>query len=306
MVVAWLLVLAAGQLAAFELVRRVFVRTVRGQQLDTIALAGNAIGSSHVAGLVSTVLNAVSVLSVIIAVVAIVFIALMRGRVSQAVVATLMIVGANVTTQVLKAAIARPDVGVDPERAVAGNSLPSGHTTVTASVVVALVLVLPPPVRAVAALAGAVVTALVGVATVSADWHRPSDVVAALLLVGVWAAVAGAVLALLRRDPPGALRSDPGGRRHGGGPDDLPHRIAVMSLALAGFGLLVVAVVALAMTDEVRPAPVDMLSRAQLFVAYSGSAAGIAGVTSAVMALVLATVHRVVPASRLLVNAARR
>ena len=79
-----------------------------------------------------------------------------------------------------------------------------------------------------------------------------------------------------------------------------------MSLALAGFGLLVVAVVALATTDEMRHAPVDTLSRARLFVAYSGSAAGIAGVASAVMALVLATVHRVVPASRLLVNAARR
>ncbi len=302
----WLLVLAVGQVAAFELVRRVFVGTVRGQQLDTIALAGNAIGSGHIAGLVSTVLNTVSVLSVIIAVVAIVFIALMRGRVSQAVVATVMIVGANVTTQLLKAVIARPDVGVDPERVVAGNSLPSGHTTVTASVVVALVLVLPPAARAVAALAGAVITALVGVATVSADWHRPSDVVAALLLVGAWAAVAGAVLALLRRDPPGAPGGDRHGGRHGGGRGDLPHRVAVMSLALAGFGLLVVAVVALATTDEMRHAPVDTLSRARLFVAYSGSAAGIAGVASAVMALVLATVHRVVPASRLLVNAARR
>lgn len=302
--VVWLLVLAVGQVAAFELVRRVFVHTVRGQQLDTVALAGNAIGSNQVAGPVSIVLNAVSVLSVLTAIVAIVFIALVRGRVSQAVVATLMIIGANVTTQLLKSAISRPDFGVDPERAVAGNSLPSGHTTVTASVAVALVLVLPAAVRAVAALAGAAVTALVGVATVSADWHRPSDVVAALLLVGAWAAVAGATLALLRSDPSGVCKDRPGG--HAVGPDDPPHRIAVLSLALAGLGLLVVAVVALAMTDGVRHAPVETLSRARLFVAYSGSAAGVAGVASVVMALVLATVHRVVPASRLVARAEPR
>ena len=43
--------------------------------------------------------------------------------------------------------IYRPDLGVDPERAAAGNSLPSGHTTIAASVAVALVLVVPSKAR---------------------------------------------------------------------------------------------------------------------------------------------------------------
>lgn len=286
---AWLLVLAAAQVLAFESVRQVFVQTVRGQQVDTAALAGTGIGEGHVAGLVSAVLNTVSVLSVIAATVAIGFIALMRRRILLAVVATLMILGANLTTQLLKAFTERPDLGIDAARAAAGNSLPSGHTTVTASVVVALVLVSPAAVRGMAALAGAGVAALAGVATLSAGWHRPSDAVAALLVVGAWAAVAGLVLVLLRRD-------QHGGRR-GGRTETEAHRMAVMTLTLVGFALLVVAVAALAMTDQVRDIPAESLSRARLFVAYAGGAAGIAGVASAVMALVLATVHRVVPSS---------
>jgi membrane-associated phospholipid phosphatase len=298
-VVAWLLVLAAGQVAAFELVRRVFVGTVRGQQIDAIALAGNAIGSSRVAGVVSTVLNAVSVLSVLAAIVVIGFIALMRRRLLLAVVATVMIIGANVTTQVLKAVSVRPDLGVDLERVMAGNSLPSGHTTVTASVAVALVLVLPSQVRGVAALIGAAVAGIVGVATVSAGWHRPSDAAAALLVVGAWAALAGLVLVLVHRS-----RQLRGGK--GAGPDDGAHRMAVTTLAMVGALLLALAVAALALTDGVRDIPPQALSRPRLLVAYAGGAAGIVGVTCAVKALVLGSVHLVVPTTRAAVSPSSR
>ncbi len=178
---------------------------------------------------------------------------------------------------------------------IAGNSLPSGHATVTASVAVALVLVLPAAVRGIAALAGAGVTTVVGVATVSADWHRPSDVVAALLVVGAWAAVAGAALALWRRYGRDGVR-----------PGDLPHRAATVTLAAAGFGLLVAAAVALVVTDQVRDVPAEALGRTRLLVAYAGSAVGVAGTACAVIAPVLATVHRLVPPSRLLVHAPRR
>jgi membrane-associated phospholipid phosphatase len=290
-VVVWLLVLAAGQAAAFELVRRVFVGTVRGQQIDAIALAGNSVGQSHLTGPVSTVLNTVSALSVLAAIVVIGFIALMRRRLLLAVVATVMIIGANVTTQVWKAVSVRPDLGVDPERVMAGNSLPSGHTTVTASVAVALVLVLPSQVRGVAALIGAAVAGMVGVATLSAGWHRPSDAVAALLVVGAWAALAGLVLVLAHRG-----RHVRGG--NGAGPDDGAHRMAVTTLAMAGVLALALAVAALVLTDGVRDIPPEALSRTRLLVGYAGGAAGIGGIASVVMALVLASMHRVVPASR--------
>ncbi|MGH3682954.1 MAG: phosphatase PAP2 family protein, partial [Natronosporangium sp.] len=233
--VAGLLALLAGQVAAFAVVRRVFVGTVRGQLLDTAALTGNTIGQRHIEGLVDQVLGAVTVLSVAGAIVAIGFFALLRGRVVLAAVAALLVVGANLTTQLLKSAGERPDYGIDLERVGAGNSLPSGHATVAASVAVALVLVLPGRLRGAAALLGAGYTALAGVATLSADWHRPSDVVAALLVVGGSAAFAGMVLVTLQRGPSGAGSGWPGR----GGRVGHPHRRALGLLLVAGIGLLV-------------------------------------------------------------------
>jgi membrane-associated phospholipid phosphatase len=89
---------------------------------------------------------------------------------------------------------------VRPDSADA-NSLPSGHVTLVASLGVALVLVAPRLLAPFAVLAALAVTALAGVATMLAGWHRPSDVVAAL---GVVAATTGAVTlgaALLRARP---------------------------------------------------------------------------------------------------------
>jgi membrane-associated phospholipid phosphatase len=285
LVAFWLVLMIAVHVVAFEAVRRVFVTTVPGQQLDAISLGGNSIGQGHVAGLVSTLLNAVSVLSVVTAVAVIGFIALMRRRVLLAAVATMMVVGANATTQLLKAAAERPELGIDMARAAAGNSLPSGHTTVTASVAVALTLVLPAAVRGVAALAGAGVAAVTGIATLSAGWHRPSDAVASFLVVGAWAAAAGLVLIVTRR-----VREGPAT------PAGAGHRMAVLTLLLVGLAALMVAGLGMAATNEVRHVPPEMLSQVRLFVAYAGGAAGIIGVAALVMAPVLVTVHRVVPA----------
>jgi membrane-associated phospholipid phosphatase len=291
--VAWLVALLAGHLLAFEVVRRVFVGTVRGQQLDTLALAGTEIGQGHVAGLVGAVLNTVSVLSVVAATATVAFIALIRGRLLLPAVVTATVVGANLTTQVLKAAIDRPELGLDPERAGVGNSLPSGHTTVTASVAVALVLVVPAAVRGPVAVAGAGVAALTGVATLSAGWHRPSDAVAALLVVGAWAALAGLVLVTAGRRSP----ASGSGRAGGGGSATRAgrHRMSTLALVAAGFAALAVAAVALGLTDGVRDVPPDLLSRTRLLFAYAGGAAGVTGVACAVTAAVLASAHRVVP-----------
>ena len=278
--VLWLVVVAAGQVAAFEVVRRVFVGTVRGQLVETAALDGNSIGERHIDGLVDTVLSAMTVVSLAAATVAIGFIALIRGRVLLAAATTLLIVGANLTTQVAKQLVERPDYGVDVARAAAGNSMPSGHTTVAASVAVALVLVLPSQLRALAALVGTGYAALAGVATLSAGWHRPSDAVAALLIVGAWAAVAGLLLVVAHtRDGTDPAR---------------PHRFAVLVLVVAGLVLLAGAALAMLLTDRSLSQD-ELLGRGRLLTAYVGGAAGIAGTASLVMAIVLATVHMVVP-----------
>jgi membrane-associated phospholipid phosphatase len=278
----WFVLLAAAQALAFVVVWRFAVGTERGQQLDTIALDGNSIGRDRLDGLVGTILNAMSVVSLVAAILVIGFIALIRGRVNLAVLTTLLVAGANATTQILKYVIQRPDFGVDPERASAGNSLPSGHTTVAASVAVALVLVLPRKARPWGALLGAAYAAAAGVATLSAGWHRPSDAVAALLVVGVWAALTGLLL----------LRAQRAGTRVA--PQDA-HRLATVVLGLCGLALLMVAALTIGWIYDVLPTQADDLGRRRLALTYAGGAAGIAGTASLMMALVLVTVHRVVP-----------
>ncbi|MBQ1073331.1 phosphatase PAP2 family protein [Micromonospora sp. C31] len=278
----WLVVLAIVQAAAFLAAWRVAVHVEIGQWVDTVALTGNRIGQDHIEDPVDRILNAMSVVSLLAATAVIGFIALIRGRVALAVTATLLIAGANATTQLLKYGLARPDFGIDPERIYAGNSLPSGHATVAASVAVALVLVLPRKVRVFGAFLGAGYAAIAGVATLSAGWHRPSDAVAAFLVVGVWAALAGLVLLITQREQAQVESAD-------------AHRVAATVLGVGGVLAMVACGFALAWLVDLRGTPPSELARRPLLVGYAGSAAGIAGTMGVVMALVLTAVHRLVP-----------
>ncbi|MEU8263132.1 phosphatase PAP2 family protein [Micromonospora sp. NPDC048999] len=278
----WTVVLALAQAAAFYLVWRFAVHTTLGQWTDTVALTGNQIGQDRIDGPVDRILNAMSVVSLLAATAVIGFIALIRNRMTLAVTATLLIAGANISTQLLKHYLTRPDFGIDPQRAGAGNSLPSGHTTVAASVAVALILVLPPKVRVVGAFLGVGYAAAAGVATLSAGWHRPSDAIAAYLLVGVWTGVAGLTLLLFQRERAAISPAD-------------AHRLAATVLGLGGTLALVASGLALSWLARLADIPADELSHRPLLIAYAGSAAGIVGTIAVVAGLVLAVVHRLVP-----------
>ncbi|MGB2566919.1 phosphatase PAP2 family protein [Micromonospora citrea] len=278
----WLVVLALAQAAALAVVWRLAVHTGTGQWLDTVALTGNRIGQDRIDGLVNRILDAMSVVSLLATTAVIGFIALIRGRKALALAATLLIAGANVTTQVLKYVIDRPALGIDPERDAVGNSLPSGHTTIAASVALALILVLPPKVRALGAFLGVAYAAVAGVATLSAGWHRPSDAVAAFLVVGVWAALAGLLLLVFQREQAQVAGED-------------AHRVAATVLGVGGLAAVVVSGLAVTSLLDQQQVAVDELSRRTLFTGYAGSAAGIAGTMGVVAALVLLSVHRLVP-----------
>ena len=114
--------------------------------------------------------------------VAIALIGFVRRRGDLAVAAAVMVAGANASTQLLKTHLTRPELDGFPMP----NSFPSGHTTAATSVAFALVLVLPAAFRGLVALIGAAYAAVIGVATVWAEWHRPSDTIAALLVVLAW------------------------------------------------------------------------------------------------------------------------
>ena len=172
---------AAGVLACY----RVFVRTSLGQLVDTAAMHGGDVRHPKVVEVLSRTLNGTTLVSLVLACVVAASIGVLRKRADLAVGAALLVIGANGSTQLLKTRLARPDLDAFP----APNSFPSGHTAAAASVVCALILVLPHAVRGTVALIGFVYVTVIAVATIWAEWHRPSDTVAAVLIVLAWSSL---------------------------------------------------------------------------------------------------------------------
>lgn len=279
---AWLGTLWLVNVLLFGAVAWVSIRTIRGQMLDTVALYGNSFGRRTLDEPLDAALGAISTASVGLILVVILVVALARRRLALAVMSAAVVVGAAATTYVLKQVIDRPYLGVDPDRAYAGNSLPSGHATAAAAFAIGLTLVLPPRLRGAVSLVGATYAAIVGVATLSSGWHRPSDVVAAYLVVGGWAAAAGLVLVLIQRPTAVVVRRDRAGWSlvTAGG----------LGTGLVAVGLIVVLFVAQRMTN-----PVELMAPAMLRLGYVGSVLVVAGAAYLMMAVVLFSVHRVVP-----------
>jgi membrane-associated phospholipid phosphatase len=109
-------------------------------------------------------------------------IAAVRRRFEPALAGAAVMVGAGITTQLLKWLTAEPRAFVEPV------SWPSGHETAICSLAVALVLVVPPGRRLVAALAGAGLAAGVALGILLLGTHHPSDLLGAWLVVAGWTA----------------------------------------------------------------------------------------------------------------------
>lgn len=216
-------------------------------------------------------LETISIASVALLGGAIVALATLRRRRDLAVAAAVAMLGANVTTQVLKALLPRPDLL--PE-AVQEASLPSGHATVAISLALALVLVVPPAARPLAGVVGGAYAVGVGVATIAIDWHRPSDVAAAYLVAAVWTALAGAALALRRRRAPEPGPAAPG------------------RAGLTAAGLAAAFVVTLAVAAGLQ---VDVLEIVDDRTAFAAAAAAVALVGVAVVAVVTRLLVRAEP-----------
>jgi membrane-associated phospholipid phosphatase len=117
----------------------------------------------------------------------IVALALRWGRRREALAALAVIVGANLTTQVLKELFShhRYQEFLSPEQPWS-NAFPSGHTTAAVAISIALILVVPPRLLQRAAVIGAAFSAAVGFAVVVIEWHYPSDVVGGFLVAAAW------------------------------------------------------------------------------------------------------------------------
>ena len=264
----------------FVLVYRLAVHTTRGRLLDGAAFRGAVVSRSRLTDYVEGVLDVVSVLALLVAAATIVGIALVRRRRGLAIAAAALIVGANGTTQLLKSTLlSRPDLGLQETTPATLNSLPSGHSTVALSVVAALVLVVPAALRPVLCVAGVAFASVTGLATLSAGWHRPSDTVAAFLVVGGWAAAVGILLVLLDARPDSEDVDEP---------PVVAHRRTARLLAVAAAyvlafgGLLSAVIVGTDLTSEG--------GAAALVPAYLAGGGAIAGTGAAVMAALLVAV----------------
>ena len=125
------------------------------------------------------------------------------GRRREALAAVAVVLGANLTTQVLKELFAhhRYQEFLTDQQPWA-NAYPSGHTTAAVAIGIALMLVVPPRLMPRAAGLVACFGAAVGLAVVVIEWHYPSDVVGGFLVASAWGFGALAALRLRgRREP---------------------------------------------------------------------------------------------------------
>lgn len=174
----------------------VFVRTHGGQVVDQLSYNGAGFGKRKVAPLANALLDAVPVVAGIVGLVLTAIVTIVRRNWATAIVALGAAGAAALTTQLLKLVfLERPDLRV---AGYADNSFPSGHTTVAAAAALAVFLVASPAARPHVARWGSAFTILAGLSTLANGWHRPSDAVAALLVVVFWGCLAGALITLLR------------------------------------------------------------------------------------------------------------
>ncbi|AYD91015.1 phosphatase PAP2 family protein [Actinomyces lilanjuaniae] len=198
-----------------------FVGTYTGQRLEAAALEGSEIGSHYVSDQARALLSTVSMPAAVVLVAVILLVGWLRGSHRRALWAVVAVVGANLSTQVIKQWVLwRPDYDITA-RWDNANTLPSGHTTMAASAAVALVLLAGTRWRTAAAWVGAGATAAMGYSTLVCQWHRPSDVLSAVLVAVAWGAVAVAAGAWQGgdRDPDGHGGQHDGGQ-HGSGHSD--------------------------------------------------------------------------------------
>ncbi len=252
---------------------QVFVTTVTGQLVDDATLAGGRIGQDYVREAAFAVLWLVSAAGVVVSVALVVVIGVARRRYRRAALAAALVLGPTLTTQLLKHyVLQRPEL-TDVGGAIM-NSLPSGHTTFAGALSAGILVALPPRARPLGALLAAAYTAATGIATVAVSWHRASDVVAAVAVVGAWLGLAAVVLAVRR----GALTAETDTRAVSGWRAVVPVLLIVAVLGLAAYA------VSMAL---LAGSSLPVTGRAGLALAYGGSAGGVAGLSSAVFVAAL-------------------
>ncbi len=273
-----MVLLAVVSAVLLAIVYLVAVHTEWGQRIDDAALDGRTTRVA-VQNATSRLLDTISIASLALGSAAIVVIALMRRRPHLALAAGVIIVGSNVTTQLLKKVVLdRPNYGLREDSHEMSNWFPSGHSTVAMALAVALVLVVSENTRPWAALGGLLYATAVGAGTVTAGWHRPSDVIGSYLVVTMWTGVTVAVLIWAE----GAERVRP---------SRLVDRVPTLSPFLAGIGIGLLLGALAGVGSTLVAARTEELDAVELGGAYAASIAAIAGVALVLLLAVLASLR---------------
>ncbi len=247
---------------------RFFVQSPTGQLIDDAAWQGSGYRRESLEGFVAPVVQVISEPFLVIAAVTAFVVAAVQRRWSIAIAATVLLAGANVTTQLLKEVLlTRPDFDLTARPV---NTLPSGHTTAAFAVAATALLIAPARWRGPVAVIGALYAGATGIGTLVLGWHRPSDVVAAFAVVAAWYFAFEAARGIRLKPLPRGYGEAPAGNA------------SVWLWSLAGIGLAI-AFVGLVLTFTQVP---GVEGRAETF-AYVTSAAGIAGTSALTMATML-------------------
>ncbi len=109
----------------------------------------------------------------------------------RAALAVAAVAAALLSTQLLKHFLLdRPDFNFG----TAGNSFPSGHTTVAAASMGLMYLISPPKLRPVVQPIAWIFATVTGLATLICGWHRPSDIAGGFMIAAFWLVLVSAIL----------------------------------------------------------------------------------------------------------------
>ncbi|MGE5407500.1 MAG: phosphatase PAP2 family protein [Syntrophothermus sp.] len=197
---------SASCLALLSLLATLVVLSDPLEHADASALGWFAqYEASALGSLATTITFFAEPIPLLIALTAICAYGLRRERRLEAAAAVLVVVGANITTQVLKYALSHPRLQAVLPHEPDLTTFPSGHVTAAASIVIALAWVVPARRRRLALTWGSAFVVAVGLSVLVLEWHFPTDVAGAILVALAWGFGVLALYLVLRDGPPGLL-----------------------------------------------------------------------------------------------------
>ncbi len=133
-----------------------------------------------------------------------ILVALARGRRRVALVIAAILLGANVTTHLLKPLLAEPRPAwlVPGSLRISAASWPSGHATAVMSLALVSVIAAPARLRPFVAAIGALFAVAVSYSFLTLGWHYPSDVFGGFLVAATWTLLGVAAVFASDRERP--------------------------------------------------------------------------------------------------------